>query len=192
MFAKQMIKAACSGAMLLIWIAGSAQAVDSLPEPGVSDLTPIRERIKAKDFRNAVEELHVLARKVQNADVYNLLAFSLRNLGDYVNNRLCTIARRSIMTPITKALWNIRESCLSRWATSSGRNKILPDWNNCARKAAKNWKISNRPSQGRPPDKRAQSGRHQGRCVCMGSKSSNRLRIFSSGMMQLSALPKMR
>ena len=35
-----------------------------------------------------MEELHVLARKVQNADVYNLPGFSLRNLGDYEQSGL--------------------------------------------------------------------------------------------------------
>lgn len=47
------------------------------------ELAPIRARIKAKDFKGAAEDLFIMARIVQNADVYNLLAFSLRNLGDY-------------------------------------------------------------------------------------------------------------
>jgi Flp pilus assembly protein TadD len=71
-------------ATLLIW-AAPAWAVDVHADPGPpsADLAPIRALIKAKDFPQAVEALFILERTNRTADLYNLLGFSLRNLGDY-------------------------------------------------------------------------------------------------------------
>ena len=79
---------ACVVAGCLAAGAMPALAIDPEPVAVSPDLAPIRTRIKAKDFRNAAEELFVLERKAQNADIYNLLAFSLRNLGDYEQSAL--------------------------------------------------------------------------------------------------------
>jgi cytochrome c-type biogenesis protein CcmH/NrfG len=43
----------------------------------------VRAKIKAQDYKSALAELRDLAEDTQNADVYNLLGFSLRKTGDY-------------------------------------------------------------------------------------------------------------
>ncbi len=60
-----------------------AQAVDTVVSKDAPDLTSVRAKIKTKDWPNAVTELQALAATHQHADVYNLLGFSLRNMGDY-------------------------------------------------------------------------------------------------------------
>ena len=65
----------------------SAHAMDSGPAKSGPDLTSARAKIKAKDWPSAVAELQGLSRRHTNADVYNLLAFSLRNSGDYETAR---------------------------------------------------------------------------------------------------------
>jgi tetratricopeptide (TPR) repeat protein len=66
-------------------IVGSAPAlgVDNMNSPDAPDLTSVRAKIKAADYRGALAELKVLADTNQHADVYNLMGFSLRKLGDY-------------------------------------------------------------------------------------------------------------
>ncbi len=65
----------------------TTNAMDTLPSTGIPDLTSARAKIKAKDWTAAIRELQDLIDKHQNADVYNLLAFSLRNAGDYEKAR---------------------------------------------------------------------------------------------------------
>lgn len=61
----------------------SAWAVDTSTTTTAPDLASIRAKIKAGDYEAAKAELLALVdRGVQHADVYNLLAFSLRNSGD--------------------------------------------------------------------------------------------------------------
>jgi tetratricopeptide (TPR) repeat protein len=60
-----------------------ALAVDNMNSPDAPDLTSVRAKIKAADYRGALDELKVLADTNQHADVYTLMAFSLRKLGDY-------------------------------------------------------------------------------------------------------------
>jgi cytochrome c-type biogenesis protein CcmH/NrfG len=43
----------------------------------------VRAKIKAQDYKAALAELRDLAEDNQNADVYNLLGFTLRKTGDY-------------------------------------------------------------------------------------------------------------
>ena len=76
-------------ATLLAHCIGSpARAVDT---PAQSTATPelslVRAKIKAKDWRSAVVDLQKLAATHQHADIYNLLGFSLRNLGEYAEAR---------------------------------------------------------------------------------------------------------
>ena len=61
-----------------------AFAVDDLSSSsdGV-DLTSVRSKIQAKDYKAALAELRGLAEDTQQADVYNLLGFTLRKTGDY-------------------------------------------------------------------------------------------------------------
>ncbi len=42
--------------------------------------------IKAKEFSQAIEALHILERTNQTADLYNLLGFSWRNVGEYARS----------------------------------------------------------------------------------------------------------
>ncbi len=58
------------------------------------DLTSVRAKIAAKDYRAALDELRDLAEDNQQADVYNLLGFTLRKTGDF----------KTSLTYYTKAL----------------------------------------------------------------------------------------
>jgi len=62
----------------------AAHAVDTPGSTEAPDLTAVRAKIKAKDFKSALVDLDGMIDKgVQHADVYNLLGFSLRKTGDY-------------------------------------------------------------------------------------------------------------
>jgi tetratricopeptide (TPR) repeat protein len=61
----------------------AALAVDNMNSTDAPDLTSVRAKINAADYRGALTELKVLADTNQHADVYNLMGFSLRKLGDY-------------------------------------------------------------------------------------------------------------
>jgi tetratricopeptide (TPR) repeat protein len=61
----------------------SARAVDNMETSSDVDLAPVRAKIKAQDYKGALAELRDLAEDTQNADVYNLLGFTLRKTGDY-------------------------------------------------------------------------------------------------------------
>jgi tetratricopeptide (TPR) repeat protein len=60
-----------------------AWAVDNLSSKDAPDLTSVRAKIKAKDYKGAIAELTPMLVTNQHADVYNLLGFSLRKTGDY-------------------------------------------------------------------------------------------------------------
>src|ERR1700683_4416555 len=64
----------------------SAYAVDNMETSGDIDLTSVRAKIKAQDYKGALAELRDLAEDNQNADVYNLLGFTLRKTGDYATS----------------------------------------------------------------------------------------------------------
>jgi tetratricopeptide (TPR) repeat protein len=65
-------------------LASPALAVDTVVSKEAPDLTAVRAKIKAKDFKSALADLNGMIDKgVQHADVYNLLGFSLRKSGDY-------------------------------------------------------------------------------------------------------------
>jgi Flp pilus assembly protein TadD len=59
-----------------------ALAVDTVQSTDAPELASVRAKIKAKDFKGAVAELTPLLATHQHADVYNLMGFSLRKLGD--------------------------------------------------------------------------------------------------------------
>ena len=63
--------------------AGPVHAVDNVTSTDAPDLTAVRALIKAKDFAKARQELARLVESHQHADVYNLLGFTSRKLGDY-------------------------------------------------------------------------------------------------------------
>ena len=68
---------------LAVIAAPAALAVDTITSRDAPDLTSVRAKIKAKDFKAALEELTPMLTKYQHADVYNLMGFSLRKTGDY-------------------------------------------------------------------------------------------------------------
>jgi tetratricopeptide (TPR) repeat protein len=60
-----------------------ALAIDTIQSKDAPDLTAVRAKIKAKDWKGATADLNgMLDNGVQHADVFNLLGFSLRNQGD--------------------------------------------------------------------------------------------------------------
>jgi Flp pilus assembly protein TadD len=71
-----------------------AYAVDNMSSTDAPDLTSVRAKIKAKDYAAALAELRDLAEDTQQADVYNLLGFTLRKTGDF----------KTSLTYYTKAL----------------------------------------------------------------------------------------
>lgn len=73
----------CALIATTVTLAGTALAVDSPPSDALPDLAPMRALIYSGDYAKAVAELEPLALKVRHADVFNLLAFSLRNVGRY-------------------------------------------------------------------------------------------------------------
>jgi hypothetical protein len=60
-----------------------AFAVDNMSSTDAPDLTSVRAKIKAQNYAAALTELRDLAEDVQQADVYNLLGFTLRKTGDF-------------------------------------------------------------------------------------------------------------
>jgi tetratricopeptide (TPR) repeat protein len=87
------ILCAASIAMALA-AAAPAFAVDNMDDATPVDLTSVRAKIAAKDYKSALEELRGLAEDNQQADVYNLLGFTLRKTGDF----------KTSLTYYTKAL----------------------------------------------------------------------------------------
>ena len=71
-----------------------AFAVDNMESSDAPDLSSVRAKIKAKDYAAALTELRDLAEDTQQADVYNLLGFTLRKTGDF----------KTSLTYYTKAL----------------------------------------------------------------------------------------
>jgi tetratricopeptide (TPR) repeat protein len=66
----------------LLLPANSALAVDNVTSRDAPDLTSVRAKIKAKDFKGALAELTPMLQTYLHADVYNLMGFSLRKIGD--------------------------------------------------------------------------------------------------------------
>ena len=71
-----------------------AFAIDNISSTDAPDLTSVRAKIAAKDYTAALAELRDLAEDTQQADVYNLLGFTLRKTGDF----------KTSLTYYTKAL----------------------------------------------------------------------------------------
>ena len=60
-----------------------ALAIDTVTSRDAPDLTSVRAKIKAKDYKAALAELTPMLETHQHADVYNLMGFALRKSGDY-------------------------------------------------------------------------------------------------------------
>jgi len=64
-------------------LATPARAVDTTTTREAPDLTAVRAKVKAKEWKSGIADLNGMINKgVQHADVYNLLGFSLRKSGD--------------------------------------------------------------------------------------------------------------
>jgi cytochrome c-type biogenesis protein CcmH/NrfG len=74
--------AAAFGCAAVLALSVPAFAVDNMTSNDEVDLTSVRAKIKAKDYKAALAELRDLAEDTQQADVYNLLGFTLRKTGD--------------------------------------------------------------------------------------------------------------
>src|ERR1700755_3276600 len=77
-----------------VLLSAPAYAVDNMSSADAPDLTSVRAKIKAQDYAAALAELRDLAEDTQQADVYNLLGFTLRKTGDF----------KTSLTYYTKAL----------------------------------------------------------------------------------------
>ncbi|CAN7456432.1 tetratricopeptide repeat protein [Rhizobium sp. LjRoot258] len=71
-----------------------AHAVDNMETTEAPDLTGVRAKIAVKNYAGALAELRGLAEGSPQADIYNLMGFTLRKTGDY----------RTSLTYYTKAL----------------------------------------------------------------------------------------
>jgi Flp pilus assembly protein TadD len=70
-------------ACVLVGLVSAVKAVDNSTTREAPDLTAVRAKIKAKEWKAAITDLNAIIDKgVQHADVYNLLGFSLRKSGD--------------------------------------------------------------------------------------------------------------
>src|SRR5262249_51641431 len=77
-------KLAIALSLAVLLAAPAALAVDTQVSRDAPDLTAVRAKIKAKDFKSALVDLNAMVDKnIQHADVYNLLGFTLRKTGDY-------------------------------------------------------------------------------------------------------------
>src|SRR6195952_622960 len=63
-----------------------ALAVDNMESTDAPDLTSVRAKIDAKDYSSALDELRGLAEDHQQADVYNLMGYTLRKTGDFTTS----------------------------------------------------------------------------------------------------------
>src|SRR3954447_11817965 len=64
----------------------AAFAVDDDRSTGSVDLSSVRAKIQAGSYGAALEELRGLAEDTQQADVYNLMGYTLRKTGDYATS----------------------------------------------------------------------------------------------------------
>ena len=62
--------------------ANGAFAVDNVVSKDAPDLASPRAKIKAKEFKAAIDELTPMLATNQHPDIYNLMGFSLRKSGD--------------------------------------------------------------------------------------------------------------
>ncbi|MDR3465076.1 MAG: tetratricopeptide repeat protein [Xanthobacteraceae bacterium] len=78
-----------------VLVAGPARAVDNMSSSSdAPDLTSVRAKIAAMNYAAALAELRDLAEDTQQADVYNLMGYTLRKTGDF----------KTSLTYYTKAL----------------------------------------------------------------------------------------
>jgi tetratricopeptide (TPR) repeat protein len=64
----------------------AAFAVDDDTSTGSVDLSSVRAKIEAGSYGAALDELRGLAEDTQQADIYNLMGYTLRKTGDYATS----------------------------------------------------------------------------------------------------------
>lgn len=64
----------------------TAFAVDDDTSTGSVDLSSVRAKIQAGSYAAALDELRGLAEDTQQADIYNLMGYTLRKTGDYATS----------------------------------------------------------------------------------------------------------
>ena len=69
-------------ACVLLAMTPAAFAVDTVISKDAPDLSAVRAKIKAKDYKSAIVDLTKITDTTQHADVFNLLGFSYRKSGD--------------------------------------------------------------------------------------------------------------
>jgi len=97
---------------------GPALAVDNVTSNDAPDLTSVRAKIEAKDFKGALAELTPMLETHQHADVYNLMGFSLRKTGD-LKQAYTFYRRRWTSIRSIRARLNIWVSSMSKPARST-------------------------------------------------------------------------
>ena len=68
---------------LALLTVSTGHAVDTVTSDDAPDLTAVRAKLKAKDHEAALADLLALVDKSPHADVYNLMGFAFRKLGDF-------------------------------------------------------------------------------------------------------------
>jgi len=121
---RTLILAGLAAIMPLVALPPAAFAVDT-ESTEAPDLTGVRAKIKAKEFKAAIAELEaVIDRGVQHADVYNLMGFSLRKSGNL--DRAYAFYRRALeFEPNHKgALEYLGELYLERGEIAKARDHV--------------------------------------------------------------------
>src|SRR2546423_166997 len=72
----------CGALLAALLTTTSAFAVDNVISKDAPELTSVRAKLKAKDYKGALAELTPMLATYQHPDVYNLMGFSLRKTGD--------------------------------------------------------------------------------------------------------------
>ena len=118
------------------------------------DLTSVRAKIKAKDYAAALAELRDLAEDTQQADVYNLLGFTLRKTGDFKTS-LTYYTKALELQPDHKAAREYLGELYVETGDLARPRNSSPSWRNFAPAAAKSARTCRRQSA---PNRRATEG----------------------------------
>ena len=125
-----------------------ALAVDNMESTDAPDLTSVRAKIKAQNYAAALTELRDLAEDVQQADVYNLLGFTLRKTGDFKTS-LTYYTKALELQPDHKAAREYLGELYVETGNLEKAKEQLPSWRNSAPAAAKSAKTFRRQSRPR-------------------------------------------
>ena len=128
-----------------------AFAVDNMESTAAPDLSSVRAKIKANDYAAALAELRDLAEDTQQADVYNLLGFTLRKTGDFKTS-LTYYTKALELQPDHKAAREYLGELYVETGNVKRPRNSSPSWRNSALAAAKSARTFRRQSV---PNRRA-------------------------------------